>query len=190
LAAAVLGHLARRFGYLEPRSVTLVRQLAELSDLDGRVSWALDDVTFFLEHPLAKSLASPPEKMLFRTYCERYRGIDTDIPALLPQVYLHYDPQTRHERGDKVGVLHRERMDFLLLLPRGVRVVLEVDGKQHYAEGDTASPRLYAEMVEEDRSLRLKGYEVYRFGGYELMQAKAAIMLRRFFDDLLSRNTV
>jgi hypothetical protein len=26
-----------------------------------------------------------------------------------------------------------------VLLPRGVRIVLEVDGKQHYAEGDTAS---------------------------------------------------
>ena len=45
-------------------------------------------------------------------------------------------------------------MDFLLLLPRGVRVVLEVDGKQHYAGGDTASPRLYSEMVSEDRGLR------------------------------------
>jgi hypothetical protein len=43
----------------------------------------------------------------------------------------------------------RERMDFLLLLPRGERIVLEVDGKQHYAQGDTASPRLYSEMVSE-----------------------------------------
>ena len=59
-------------------------------------------------------------------------------------------------------------MDFLLLLPHGVRIVLEVDGKQHYAEGDTASPKLYSEMVSEDRRLRLRGYEVYRFGGYEL----------------------
>jgi len=41
----------------------------------------------------------------------------------------------------------RERMDFLLLLPRGVRIMLEVDGKQHYAEGDTASPKLYSDMV-------------------------------------------
>lgn len=41
----------------------------------------------------------------------------------------------------------RERMDFLLLLPHGVRIVLEVDGKQHYAEGDIASPKLYSEMV-------------------------------------------
>jgi len=30
-------------------------------------------------------------------------------------------------------------MDFLMLLPNGVRVVLEVDGKQHYADADCQS---------------------------------------------------
>ena len=29
-------------------------------------------------------------------------------------------------------------------------------------------------MVRDDRELRLKGYEVYRFGGYELMNEKKA----------------
>ncbi|MEU1889454.1 hypothetical protein ABZ491_28715 [Micromonospora rifamycinica] len=48
-ASLCLGHLARRFGYLEPASVVLVRQLAERTDLDGRVFSALEDVTFFLE---------------------------------------------------------------------------------------------------------------------------------------------
>jgi very-short-patch-repair endonuclease len=80
----------------------------------------------------------------------------------------------------------RERLDFLLLLPRGVRIVLEVDGKQHYAEGDTASPRLYSEMVAEDRRLRLSGYEVYRFGGHELSVPGAANMLHEFFAELLA----
>jgi very-short-patch-repair endonuclease len=84
----------------------------------------------------------------------------------------------------------RERMDFLLLLPRGVRIVLEVDGQQHYAEGTNrgapASPRLYSEMVAEDRRLRLRGYEVYRFGGYELGAASSDDMLREFFDELLA----
>jgi very-short-patch-repair endonuclease len=95
------------------------------------------------------------------------------------------DPKTRKERGNKDSALGRERMDFLLLLPHGVRVVVEVDGKQHYAEGDEASPRLYAKMVAEDRALRLKGYEVYRFGGYELGLNSAPAMLRRFFTELL-----
>ena len=108
-------------------------------------------------------------------------------PVLLPQVYLHHDPLTRKQRkklhkGDR---LKRERMDFLLMWPGRARVVIEVDGKQHYAEGKTASPRLYGEMVAEDRALRLKGYEVYRFGGYELTDnPDATAMLRQFFDDL------
>jgi hypothetical protein len=60
-------------------------------------------------------------------------------------------------------------MDFLILFSSRHRVVLEVEGKQHYANGDTASPALYSEMVSEDRRLRLAGYEVYRFGGAELI---------------------
>ena len=137
---------------------------------------------------LAASLGSPSERTLFRTYCERYSSPDEGgkQPALLPQVYLHYDPRTRRERGGQPSVLMRERMDFLLLLPHGARIVLEVDGKQHYAEGETASPRLYSEMVSEDRRLRLRGYDVYRFGGYELTAPGATDMLREFFSELLA----
>lgn len=65
--------------------------------------------------------------------------------------------------------------------------MIEVDGKQHYAEGDAASPRLSAEMVSEDRRLRLAGYEVYRFGGWELFGAGATARVEEFFDDLAAR---
>jgi len=128
-----------------------------------------------------------PEQKVFRTYCELYPISHTgaSYPALLPQVYLHYDPKTRQERGGKDTVHGRERMDFLLLLPGGVRIVLEMDGQHHYAEDGYASPRLYSKMVAEDRALRLKGYEVYRFGGHELVQDDAPAMLRRFFAELL-----
>ncbi|MFI9010560.1 hypothetical protein ACIGNX_25325 [Actinosynnema sp. NPDC053489] len=131
---------------------------------------------------------NPVERILFRTYCERY-GSDraAELPALIPQVYLHYDPLTRTQRAGRTSFLMRERMDFLLLLPRRIRIVLEIDGKQHYADGSTASPRLYSEMMAEDRRLRLGGYEVYRFGGYELVQPGAADLLRKFFDDLLEK---
>jgi very-short-patch-repair endonuclease len=79
-------------------------------------------------------------------------------------------------------------MDFLLLLPSRQRVVIEVDGKQHYADGDTASPKHYAGMVAEDRNLRLLGYEVYRFGGYELMKDKARAVVEAFLKRLMKRN--
>lgn len=51
------------------------------------------------------------------------------------------------------------------------RIVIEIDGKQHYAEGTTASPKLYSEMVRAHREMSLFGYDVYRFGGYEFAGA-------------------
>lgn len=44
-----------------------------------------------------------------------------------------------------------------MLLPNGIRVVIEIDGKQHYSEGDISSPKLYAEMMVDTRKLQLKG---------------------------------
>ena len=76
-------------------------------------------------------------------------------------------------------------MDFLLLLPYGKNVVIEIDGRQHYSENGQSSPRLYAEMVAEDRRLKLTGYEVYRFGGYEFVEPeKAQQTVKVFFSEL------
>jgi very-short-patch-repair endonuclease len=87
------------------------------------------------------------------------------------------------------GPLPRQRMDFLLLLPHRARVVIECDGKQHYANDEgRADPRRYAAMMADDRDLRLKGYEVYRFGGADLADDQAAEdMLTAFFDRLHQR---
>src|SRR5579864_689145 len=46
---------------------------------------------------------------------------------------------TLSERG-RDPVLLRQLMDFLMLLDRNVRVVIEVDGSQHYSEGDRPAP--------------------------------------------------
>lgn len=110
---------------------------------------------------------SAGEVAIFEAYYAHFaRSMSEKLPALIPQVYLHYDPRSAAQRGDQ-RVLPRQRMDFLLLLSHGVRVVVEVDGKHHFANGDTASPSRYAEMAIEDRRLRLQGYEVYRFGAAE-----------------------
>lgn len=122
------------------------------------------------------------EEFLFKQYCTLYGSHGFDLPALIPQVYLHYDPYTKRTGA----TLARQRMDFLLLLANRRRIVLELDGKQHYSRDGRARPDLYAEMVSEDRRLRLAGYEVYRFGGYEFMDRElAARMLSDFFRELL-----
>jgi hypothetical protein len=60
---------------------------------------------------------SPGEYAIFHTYYKRYgnRLGDDKLPVLLPQVYLHYDPYTKRERGDE-KFLERQRMDFLIML--------------------------------------------------------------------------
>jgi very-short-patch-repair endonuclease len=105
-------------------------------------------------------------------------------------VYLHYDPRAKasYQPGTSPP-LPRQRMDFLLLLPNSVRVVIECDGQQHYADSTgKASPRRYAAMMAADRDLRLKGYGVYRFGGAELTDTPATRQrLDTFFDRLAER---
>jgi very-short-patch-repair endonuclease len=132
---------------------------------------------------------SPGERVLFDAYKTRYRrDLRGVMPALIPQVYLHYDPYTLRELAVGPGqTLVRQRMDFLLLLPNRARVVLEVDGKQHYSQGGRANPERYAEMASEDRRLRLAGYEVYRFGAYELLQDDGEARASDFFDAVLAR---
>jgi hypothetical protein len=144
---------------------------------------------------LRSSVTSPVELVLFNAYAARYYGEigDDAVPALLPQINVHYDPYTARELAASNGqVLKRQRMDFLMLFADRSRVVIEVDGKQHYADGDLASPGRYAEMVSEDRRLRLTGYEVYRFGGAELSPSdlEAPHRVEQFFDKLISRHGV
>ncbi|GAA5199415.1 hypothetical protein GCM10023346_39070 [Arthrobacter gyeryongensis] len=126
------------------------------------------------------------EEFLFKHYCALYGTHGYELPALIPQVYLHYDPYTTRTGA----TLPRQRMDFLLLLPNRRRIVLELDGVTHYAANGKPRPDLYAAMVSEDRKLRLAGYEVYRFGGHEFVDRPAAAkMLSDFFRELLQRQS-
>lgn len=140
---------------------------------------------------LKESLDSDIEKTFFKTYYNYYRyPIKKDIPALIPQVFLHYDPRSKFQRNGKAIYAH-QRMDFLMLLPGGIQIVIELDGQQHYADSGKAEPRLYAEMVKDDRDLRLKGYEVFRFGGYEFLDEKnIKQIICDFFDRLYNKYEV
>lgn len=133
---------------------------------------------------LQESLASDAERKLFATYFKAYRStLDEVLPALLPQVYLHYDPAVVKSLRHRLP-LPRQRMDFLMLLPSRQRIVIEVDGKHHFSENDLPSLKVYAGMVSADRELRLAGYEVYRFGANELVGDGAEARITDFFDKL------
>jgi hypothetical protein len=150
------------------------------------------DVERSLFRRLRESLSpqSPPERLLFDTYFKVFREEYGDkLLALIPQVYLHYDPYTIREIHGKAELI-RQRMDFLMLFSNHERIVIEIDGQQHYANGDKANPKKYADMVFADRQLRLFGYEVYRFGGYELQVPDATTLIVTFFRKLFEKHSI
>lgn len=133
--------------------------------------------------------SSPPQTSIFVSYHQEFGKAIPDLPALLPEVWLHWDPKTVKERGPQA--LLRFRMDFLMLFPHGVRVVIEVDGKQHYAQDNgQADVSRYAKMAAADRELKLSGYEVFRFGAEELRGDQAHDVARTFFESLFKRYRV
>ncbi|MEU9594216.1 hypothetical protein AB0D84_31480 [Streptomyces sp. NPDC048193] len=120
-------------------------------------------------------------------YYELYKEDLDDKPALLPEVWLHWDHQTIGQRRDRAQ--HNIRMDYLMLLPGRRRIVLEVDGSQHCTDnrGRTPGPRRYAGTMAADRELKFLGYHVYRFGHAELQDLQAARpLVANFFARLLS----
>ncbi len=163
--------------------VDLVEWWAELNKKERNKDTAKE-----LNDRLLNSLDSIPEQILFKTYYKIYsKELKRKLPALVPQVYLHYDPYSINKYG--IQYLLRQRMDFLLLLSNSTRIVIEVDGKQHYSDDNISSPKKYAEMVSLDRDLKLLGYDVYRFGGYELTEYNEKIIID-FFDKLFRKHGI
>jgi hypothetical protein len=126
------------------------------------------------------------ERIIFNSYGFIIKESGFELPALIPQVYLHFDPLTAKQRGG-VGPLARQRMDFLMLLPDNNRVVIELDGQQHYSKDGKADPQLYSKTMEEDRKLKLSGYQIFRFGGIDFVDKTTALKtMDNFFKQLLA----
>ncbi len=77
----------------------------------------------------------------------------------------------------------------------------ELDGVQHYGEKKMIAGRMYpdflasvdkyADMVSAQRTLTLSGYEVYRFGGKELMdESRAKEIVSDFFRNLFLKHGI
>lgn len=145
-------------------------------------------------------LDSEAEKLFLKAYISYINKNGKHLPALIPQVYLYYDPQTQDQRGLKI--FEHQKMDFIMIITPSQRVVIEVDGKQHYSEDEMvpgtnhkyfSSPKRYSEMMKAHREMSLAGYDVYRFGGYEFWvnasTSEQAIVeqIERFFSDLFNK---
>lgn len=147
-----------------------------------------------------RNCGSPIEEQFFNCYLEVVKEFGDGIPALLPQVYLYYDSKVQKERTIKI--FDHQCMDFLMLFSGSQRVVIELDGVQHYSDGTVkcpgsqyprpvASVAKYASMVSAQREMTLAGYEVYRFGGSEFQNQECAKrMVRQFFIDLFAKHGI
>lgn len=150
------------------------------------------ELALSLYRRLKISLASKPEQIFFESFYRwAHKTFGDDFPALIPQVYLHYDPLTFKQLNGQKRLTH-QRMDFLMLFPRNIRIVIEIDGIQHYSENNLPSATLYAQMVAADRSLTLAGYEIHRFGGAEFCGAKGLVnsVIISFFSQLMKRHGI
>lgn len=128
-----------------------------------------------MAHLFYDCLDSEPERIFFKAYVEYIKVHGKHLPALLPQIYMYYDPKTKAQR--EWQIFEHQKMDFMMIISPSQRIVIEIDGQQHYAEDDVvpgtqykhyASPTRYAEMMKAHREMSLAGYDVYRFGGREL----------------------
>ncbi|MEQ1368523.1 DUF559 domain-containing protein [Acinetobacter schindleri] len=155
------------------------------------------DPNLTLRSRLNKCLDSPPEQLFFKYYFSLFHAkLREKLPALIPQVYIAYDPMRAKDlEGGKTRV--RQRIDFLMILPNLKRVIIEIDGKQHYAKEDgRADTKRYADMVRVDRELRLRGYEVYRFGGAEFYndqntpEENAISVVKDFFTAMFKQHEI
>ena len=139
---------------------------------------------------------SPIEVWFYEAYLELIEEMGKGIPALLPQVWMYYDEKSQKERIIKI--FEHQCMDFMMLFSDSRRIVIELDGAQHYADEEPmegyehpikiASPRKYAEMVSAHRDMTMAGYEVYRFGGSEFNnEDHGKTMVKQFFKDLFAK---
>ncbi|MFD4588932.1 hypothetical protein [Streptomyces sp. NPDC058434] len=146
------------------------------------------EATWSLYERLGRCLPdnSPPQRNLYELYHEIHGPAVHGLPALLPEVWLHWDHKTVRARGREALLNHR--MDFLLLLPHNQRVVLEVDGSHHFTTHGRPDSAKYAANMRGDRELKLSGYDVFRFGADELLNRQnARTLLEPFFADLFRR---
>jgi hypothetical protein len=66
---------------------------------------------------------SPPQRNLFELYHELHGSAVPDLPALMPEVWLHWDPKTVRDRGRRGTVFPGDR--------RGAQQTLADDGQEH-----------------------------------------------------------
>jgi hypothetical protein len=94
------------------------------------------------------------------------------FPALIPEVWLAIVGRDKTLEDEKYLEEHPQRVDFVAFAG-GQKVVIELDGKDHYSEQDAAldewvaSEEVYTRNLRIERSLRRQGWQIHRFSNLE-----------------------
>ena len=112
-----------------------------------------------------KAIAPRCEKLFYEAYTKQFINTGFEISnceiALLPQVYVNWDPYTKEQRGYK---LVNQRVDFLWYGPNHFPLIIEIDGPSHWEFPDE-----YCVQCRTDRDLMDLGFHIRRFTNDEIL---------------------
>lgn len=120
------------------------------------------------------------QRMFYEYYLESIYNKKTKKDFFLfPEVYVQLN-STNNDYENK------QRVDFLIVLPNNRKVIIEIDGIDHYAEKIDgkwiASMKKYTTDRKFDRKMSQLGYTIYRFSNSEIEDKKE---IEKFFDEIL-----
>ena len=96
---------------------------------------------------------------------------------------MNYDPLTLFQR-DGVKNVNNQRVDFMMVLPKGIKLIIEIDGYSHFTKDNKPDLDRYTENLVFDRTMYLKDFKVIRFGSSELDSKTYKTTLYNFFHTL------
>ncbi len=135
---------------------------------------------------LEESIKPKRELDFFRAYYSVF--CKPNHNALLPQVWLNWEPISRQQRGSPSVP---QRFDFLWWGPNNKCAVIELDGSSHIETDGNPDETKYVHQIASDRDLTLRGFQVFRFGNKETAYWKHGNILSQkisdFFDRLLEK---
>ncbi|CCI04255.1 hypothetical protein [Microcystis aeruginosa] len=117
------------------------------------------------------------EKTFFLSYAKYFRMADNHIPILIPQAWIQWYSSSKKVLQASGSSLAKElyRVDFVAFW-NNHRYAILIDDISHYAikHGNQwiADEKTYSKRLEEDRTLQVEGWKIFRVSNWEVRQNK------------------
>jgi hypothetical protein len=117
------------------------------------------------------------EKTFFQSYAKYFRMADNHIPILIPQAWIQWHSSSKKVLQASGSSLAKElyRVDFVAFW-NNHRYAILINDISHYAikHGNQwiADEKTYSKRLEEDRTLQVEGWKIFRVSNWEVRQNK------------------